>query len=112
LVKSLRKMYPCDEGLTCVVDDRVDVWREHQDNVLRAHEYMYFSGKGEMNARPGAEKKGDVGNGKQQNLGVGAMLPPIRSKGPEELEADLASRASSAAPPSAASAAPASPSAA
>jgi len=54
VAKSLSRMHPCDAGLVCIVDDRVDVWGVKQGKqVLRVFEFQYFSGRGaEMNARP------------------------------------------------------------
>ena len=43
--KTLRAMYPCDDGLVAIVDDRIDVWGDAAANVLRAYEYYFFHGR-------------------------------------------------------------------
>lgn len=105
VAKSLKRMHPCDEGLICIVDDREDVWRENKRNVVRAYEFLYFSGRGgEMNARPLTAQEAarlPKGAARQQMNGgsiMGPILPPIRSKSTSLAAPDAASTPSPPAP--------------
>ena len=35
--KDLQRLFPCDERMVMIVDDRIDVWDKSADSVVRAH---------------------------------------------------------------------------
>ncbi|EME27327.1 RNA polymerase II subunit A C-terminal domain phosphatase [Galdieria sulphuraria] len=45
--KSLRRIFPCDDSMVIIVDDREDVWMDHNQgemvpNLIRAKPYLFF----------------------------------------------------------------------
>ncbi|GJQ11247.1 hypothetical protein GpartN1_g3038.t1 [Galdieria partita] len=45
--KSLRRIFPCDDSMVVIVDDREDVWLDHDQaemvpNLIRARPYLFF----------------------------------------------------------------------
>jgi len=42
-LKGLKKIFPFDESMVLVLDDRADVWREDTSNILKVHPYTFFS---------------------------------------------------------------------
>lgn len=46
--KSLQRLFPCDQSMVVVVDDRGDVWNWSL-NLIRAKAYEFFSGIGDIN---------------------------------------------------------------
>ncbi|KAJ1906154.1 CTD phosphatase Fcp1 [Coemansia sp. IMI 209127] len=59
--KSLRRLFPVDTSMVVIIDDRADVW-DWSPNLIRVHQYEFFTGVGDINA---------------------GHLPPVRSLGPE-----------------------------
>ncbi|KAL5035551.1 CTD phosphatase Fcp1 [Batrachochytrium dendrobatidis] len=47
-VKSLQRLFPCDQSMVVVVDDRADVWH-WSPNLLRIKAYDFFVGIGDIN---------------------------------------------------------------
>jgi len=41
--KALERLYACDDSMIGIVDDRTDVWRNKQENVLRVWDFTYFA---------------------------------------------------------------------
>ncbi|KAI8929943.1 hypothetical protein BC831DRAFT_441660 [Entophlyctis helioformis] len=46
--KSLQRLFPCDQSMVVVVDDRADVW-QWSPNLLRIKPYDFFVGIGDIN---------------------------------------------------------------
>ncbi|XP_015772091.1 PREDICTED: RNA polymerase II subunit A C-terminal domain phosphatase-like [Acropora digitifera] len=49
----LRSLFPCGDGMVCIIDDREDVWNSAQ-NLIHVKPYQYFKGVGDINAPPGS----------------------------------------------------------
>jgi len=49
LTKDLRAIFPCDDSMVLIVDDREDVWACHLSNLLRITPYHFFQGAREVN---------------------------------------------------------------
>ncbi|KAF9913635.1 Carboxy-terminal domain (CTD) phosphatase [Lobosporangium transversale] len=47
--KSIQRLFPCDDSMVVVIDDRADVWR-NSPNLVKVHPYEYFIGTGDINA--------------------------------------------------------------
>ncbi|KAI1314709.1 Carboxy-terminal domain (CTD) phosphatase [Mortierella claussenii] len=47
--KSIQRLFPCDDSMVVVIDDRADVWR-NSPNLVKVHPYEYFVGTGDINA--------------------------------------------------------------
>ncbi|KAJ2550355.1 CTD phosphatase Fcp1 [Coemansia sp. RSA 1933] len=60
--KSLRRLFPVDTSMVVIIDDRADVW-DWSPNLIRVHQYEFFSGVGDINAK---------------------HLPPVQSLGPDK----------------------------
>lgn len=52
-VKSIERLFPCDQSMVVVVDDRADVW-QWSPNLLRVKPFHYFVGTGDINQPLGA----------------------------------------------------------
>mmetsp|Transcript_18592 Transcript_18592/g.39057 ORF Transcript_18592/g.39057 Transcript_18592/m.39057 type:complete len:609 (-) Transcript_18592:372-2198(-) len=71
--KNLRRLFPCDDSMVLIVDDREDVWLDARStsvpNLVRARPYAFFSAVGEVFGNqdsvelPHAERLGHI----QQN---------------------------------------------
>jgi len=40
--KLLHRLFPCDEGMALIIDDRIDVWPDSMQNVLQIHKYLFW----------------------------------------------------------------------
>lgn len=49
----VRSLFPCGDGMVCIIDDREDVWNSAQ-NLIHVKPYQYFKGVGDINAPPGS----------------------------------------------------------
>ncbi|KAG0214111.1 Carboxy-terminal domain (CTD) phosphatase [Mortierella sp. GBA30] len=47
--KSIERLFPCDNSMVVVIDDRADVW-QYSPNLVKVHPYEYFVGAGDINA--------------------------------------------------------------
>ncbi|KAF9333960.1 Carboxy-terminal domain (CTD) phosphatase [Podila minutissima] len=47
--KSIERLFPCDNSMVVVLDDRADVWH-YSPNLVKVHPYEYFVGAGDINA--------------------------------------------------------------
>ncbi|KAF9430350.1 Carboxy-terminal domain (CTD) phosphatase [Podila epigama] len=47
--KSIERLFPCDNSMVVVLDDRADVW-QYSPNLIKVHPYEYFVGAGDINA--------------------------------------------------------------
>ncbi|OMJ23045.1 RNA polymerase II subunit A C-terminal domain phosphatase [Smittium culicis] len=47
--KEIRRLFPCDESMVVVVDDRADVW-SWAPSLIKIKEYSFFAGVGDINA--------------------------------------------------------------
>ncbi|KAJ1728486.1 CTD phosphatase Fcp1 [Coemansia sp. Benny D160-2] len=47
--KSLRRLFPVDTSMVVIIDDRADVW-DWSPNLIRVHQYEFFTGVGDINA--------------------------------------------------------------
>mmetsp|Transcript_14417 Transcript_14417/g.23834 ORF Transcript_14417/g.23834 Transcript_14417/m.23834 type:complete len:999 (-) Transcript_14417:258-3254(-) len=50
--KNLQKLFPCDDSMVLIVDDREDVW-QNCPNLIKVEPYMHFVGGHEVNNVPG-----------------------------------------------------------
>eukprot|EP01113_Clastostelium_recurvatum_P009860 TRINITY_DN14805_c0_g1_i1.p1 TRINITY_DN14805_c0_g1~~TRINITY_DN14805_c0_g1_i1.p1 ORF type:complete len:660 (-),score=84.90 TRINITY_DN14805_c0_g1_i1:181-2160(-) len=49
--KTLKRLFPCDDSMVVVVDDREDVWKRSK-NLVRIEPFIYFPGGPVVNALP------------------------------------------------------------
>ncbi|PVU86633.1 hypothetical protein BB561_006627 [Smittium simulii] len=49
--KSIRRLFPCDDSMVIVLDDRADVWN-WSPNLIKVKKYAFFAGVGDINAPP------------------------------------------------------------
>ncbi|KAG0232037.1 Carboxy-terminal domain (CTD) phosphatase [Actinomortierella wolfii] len=47
--KTIERLFPCDNSMVVVIDDRADVW-QYSPNLIKVHPYEYFVGAGDINA--------------------------------------------------------------
>ncbi|KAG9307679.1 hypothetical protein G9A89_023244 [Geosiphon pyriformis] len=47
--KNIRRLFPCDDSMVVVIDDRADVW-QWAPNVIKVQPYDFFVGIGDINA--------------------------------------------------------------
>ena len=47
-IKSIKRLFPCNEGMVVVVDDRGDVWK-WPSNLIKVRPYNFFVGSGDIN---------------------------------------------------------------
>jgi RNA polymerase II subunit A-like phosphatase len=47
-LKSIQRLFPCDQSMVVVVDDRADVW-QWSPNLLKVRPYIFFQGIGDIN---------------------------------------------------------------
>ncbi|KAJ1667199.1 CTD phosphatase Fcp1 [Coemansia sp. RSA 1646] len=47
--KSLGRLFPVDTSMVVIIDDRADVW-DWSPNLIRVHQYEFFTGVGDINA--------------------------------------------------------------
>ncbi|CAG8711295.1 10868_t:CDS:10, partial [Ambispora leptoticha] len=47
--KNIRRLFPCDDSMAVVIDDRADVW-QWAPNVIKVNPYGFFVGIGDINA--------------------------------------------------------------
>ncbi|CAG8536878.1 12645_t:CDS:10 [Ambispora gerdemannii] len=47
--KNIRRLFPCDDSMVVVIDDRADVW-QWAPNVIKVNPYGFFVGIGDINA--------------------------------------------------------------
>ena len=40
--KTIKKVFPTTENMVVIVDDRIDVWIENNDNLINVHGYFFF----------------------------------------------------------------------
>jgi len=40
--KLLHRLFPCDDGMALIIDDRIDVWPDSMENVLQIHKYLFW----------------------------------------------------------------------
>lgn len=52
---NLRALFPCGDGMVCIIDDREDVWN-YAPNLIHVKPYHFFRHTGDINAPPGLEK--------------------------------------------------------
>ncbi|XP_028392868.1 RNA polymerase II subunit A C-terminal domain phosphatase-like [Dendronephthya gigantea] len=53
--RDLRALFPCDDSMVCIIDDREDIW-DCAPNLVTVKPYRYFTGTGDINAPPGSEQ--------------------------------------------------------
>ncbi|XP_046843100.1 RNA polymerase II subunit A C-terminal domain phosphatase-like [Xenia sp. Carnegie-2017] len=53
--RDLRALFPCDDSMVCIIDDREDIWNS-APNLIAVKPYRYFSGTGDINAPVGSEQ--------------------------------------------------------
>eukprot|EP00180_Rhodochaete_pulchella_P002423 Plantae.Rhodophyta-Rhodochaete_pulchella.ctg3710.p1 GENE.Plantae.Rhodophyta-Rhodochaete_pulchella.ctg3710~~Plantae.Rhodophyta-Rhodochaete_pulchella.ctg3710.p1 ORF type:complete len:523 (+),score=46.58 Plantae.Rhodophyta-Rhodochaete_pulchella.ctg3710:216-1571(+) len=62
--KNLRRIFPCDDSMVLIVDDREDVWLDgstaYSPNLVRARPYAFFAGLSEAYDRTGAKPKDEL----------------------------------------------------
>lgn len=59
--KKLDRIFPTDDRMVLVIDDRADVWSDCK-NLVRVPAYTFFVGTGDINAPPGSTRiDGDSG---------------------------------------------------
>eukprot|EP01084_Bolivina_argentea_P111478 198870_1 len=40
--KLLHRLFPCDERMVIIIDDRIDVWPQAGSNVIQIHKYLFW----------------------------------------------------------------------
>ena len=40
--KKLERLFPCDERMVVIIDDRIDVWPNSQFNIIQIHKYLFW----------------------------------------------------------------------
>lgn len=61
VAKSIQRLFPCDQSMVVVVDDRGDVWH-WSPNLIKVHPYNFFVGIGDIN-EPGKPSVPETENG-------------------------------------------------
>lgn len=49
--KTLKRIFPCDDSMVVIVDDREDVWKKSK-NLVRIEPFLYFVGLPDVNPHP------------------------------------------------------------
>jgi RNA polymerase II subunit A-like phosphatase len=47
-LKSIQRLFPCDQSMVVVIDDRADVWC-WSENLIKVQPYNFFVGIGDIN---------------------------------------------------------------
>ena len=55
MVSIFRALFPCDDSMVCIIDDREDIW-DCAPNLITVKPYRFFTGTGDINAPPGSEQ--------------------------------------------------------
>ena len=50
-----RALFPCDDSMVCIIDDREDIW-DCAPNLVTVKPYRFFTGTGDINAPPGSDQ--------------------------------------------------------
>ncbi|KAI9598908.1 hypothetical protein BDF19DRAFT_429499 [Syncephalis fuscata] len=50
--KDLKRLFPCDDAMVLIIDDRADVWRR-VPNLIQVRKYEFYLGVGDINAPTG-----------------------------------------------------------
>jgi RNA polymerase II subunit A-like phosphatase len=50
LQKSLQRLFPVDQRMVLIIDDRSDVWPKNRSNLIKVHPYDFFLGIGDINS--------------------------------------------------------------
>ncbi|CAB3993592.1 RNA polymerase II subunit A C-terminal domain phosphatase [Paramuricea clavata] len=53
--RDLRALFPCDDSMVCIIDDREDIW-DCAPNLVTVKPYRFFTGTGDIHAPPGSEQ--------------------------------------------------------
>jgi RNA polymerase II subunit A-like phosphatase len=48
--KSLQRLFPVDQRMVVIIDDRSDVWPKNRSNLIKVHPYDFFLGIGDINS--------------------------------------------------------------
>ncbi|KAF8756225.1 Antiviral helicase [Rhizoctonia solani] len=48
--KNIERLFPVDQSMVVIIDDRADVWNTHQNNLVKVIPYDFFVGIGDINA--------------------------------------------------------------
>ena len=48
-------LFPCDDSMVCIIDDREDIW-DCAPNLITVKPYRFFAGTGDINAPPGSDQ--------------------------------------------------------
>ncbi|KAG8741661.1 Carboxy-terminal domain (CTD) phosphatase [Ceratobasidium sp. 414] len=48
--KNIERLFPVDQSMVVIIDDRADVWDTHQNNLVKVVPYDFFVGIGDINA--------------------------------------------------------------
>jgi RNA polymerase II subunit A-like phosphatase len=48
--KSLQRLFPVDQRMVLIIDDRSDVWPQNRSNLIKVHPYDFFLGIGDINS--------------------------------------------------------------
>jgi RNA polymerase II subunit A-like phosphatase len=51
--KELSQMFPCDDSMALILDDRMDVWPTNLDNLIKVKPYHYFHNMADVNNASG-----------------------------------------------------------
>ena len=51
--KELSQMFPCDDSMVLILDDRMDVWPSDLDNLIKVKPYHYFHNMADVNNASG-----------------------------------------------------------
>ena len=82
--KLLHRLFPCDERMVIIIDDRIDVWPNATENVIQIHKYLFWPNtEEEMNL--------NINNLNPRQLGSTQIIleKKIKSKKKQEIEKGL-----------------------
>ncbi|KAJ3278134.1 Carboxy-terminal domain (CTD) phosphatase [Borealophlyctis nickersoniae] len=75
--KSIKRIYPCDQSMVVVVDDRVEVW-DDTANIIQVKPYRFFAGP--KTPSPKRTTFGVTGLAQTKSLGEGVDAQELRSQ--------------------------------
>ena len=82
--KLLHRLFPCDERMVIIIDDRIDVWPNATQNVIQIHKYLFWPNtEEEMNL--------NINNPNPRQLGSTQIIleKKIKTKKKQEIEKGL-----------------------
>ena len=78
--KLLHRLFPCDERMVIIIDDRIDVWPNATQNVIQIHKYLFW---------PNTEEEVNINNDIQLGSTQIILEKKLKSKRKVEIEKAL-----------------------